>query len=231
MPICPKCGLKIGENWNFCPCCGSTFIPLAPDNDPGENPDYAREQYRRISGDQSEMLQHEEDLVNWFKAVETYQKAEPDYYYAYNNVGLDQLHRGEYDLAVECFKTAITLKPNFAEAYYNLASAYGHLNRLDEAISLYRQAVQIDPSFAEAHYTLGVSYFKQGDYRQAIQSYEKAIAIKPDFSEAFYNLGVTYLFTRENHTKAMMLIEKAAELGNDAAAEYLAKLEKSRQKD
>ena len=60
------------------------------------------------------------------KAIEDFTKAlslKPDYYFAYNNLGLARMKLEDYGGAVKAYTKAIELKSDFASAYFNQGSA------------------------------------------------------------------------------------------------------------
>ena len=67
---------------------------------------------------------------------------------------------GEYDLAMENFKKAITIDPSQVEVYPRLASVLRyHLGREKEADQWMEKLVAANPKSAQAHYLRG-SYLK-----------------------------------------------------------------------
>jgi tetratricopeptide (TPR) repeat protein len=67
----------------------------------------------------------------------------------YNISGACYKALGQLEMAVKCYKQALTIKPNYAEAQCNLGNALNELGQLEAAIKRYEQALAIKPDFAE----------------------------------------------------------------------------------
>ncbi|MCS4559127.1 tetratricopeptide repeat protein, partial [Shewanella sp. C32] len=75
--------------------------------------------------------------------------------------------KGDVDLAIRYYLTAIQLRPNFCDAWSNLASAYTWKGRLNEAAQCCRQALAINPRLVDAHSNLGNLMKAQGFIQEA----------------------------------------------------------------
>jgi tetratricopeptide (TPR) repeat protein len=66
------------------------------------------------------------------------------------NLGLFSMKSGQYEKAVERFKTLIDIKPDF-EAYFYLAESYKQIGKKQEAIAAYQKCKELmpDPSFTQ----------------------------------------------------------------------------------
>src|SRR5690606_30456441 len=69
-------------------------------------------------------------------------KEEPDNIKANLNLGLFSVRSGQYDKAVERFKTVIAKQPS-PEAWFYLASSYEHLGMKPEAISAFEKSKEL----------------------------------------------------------------------------------------
>ena len=110
----------------------------------------------------------------------------------YNNRGIDYGERGEHDLAIKDFTTAIELKPDYAFAYNNRGAVYRSKGEHDLAIEDCNKAIQLKSDYAEPYSNRGAAYRNKGDYDRAIKNYDMAIKLKPDFVQAYYNRGLAY---------------------------------------
>ena len=110
----------------------------------------------------------------------------------YNNRGIDYGEKGEHDLAIKDFTTAIELKPDYAFAYNNRGAVYRNKGEHDKAIEDCSKAIQLKPDYAEPYSNRGAAYRNKGDYDLAIKDYDMAIQLKPSFVEAYYNRGLAY---------------------------------------
>lgn len=66
------------------------------------------------------------------------------------NLGLFSMKSGQYDKAVQRFKTLVAIKPDF-EAYFYLAESYKQIGKKQEAIAAYQKCKELmpDPSFTQ----------------------------------------------------------------------------------
>ncbi len=75
---------------------------------------------------------------------------EPDNISANLNLGLFSMKSGQFEKAVDRFKTVLKLKPDF-ETYFYLAESYKQLGRKNEAIAAYQKCKELvaDPVFGQ----------------------------------------------------------------------------------
>jgi Flp pilus assembly protein TadD len=100
------------------------------------------------------------------RAIEAYSEAiknEPHYPLALNKRGWAHLETGNYDQAIEDFRSVRQFNPNDAQAKQNLANAYSKR---------------------------AIAYDKKGDYAHAIPDFEKVLEFKPDDSTTRELLGM-----------------------------------------
>ncbi|MGI5826342.1 MAG: tetratricopeptide repeat protein, partial [Patescibacteria group bacterium] len=98
----------------------------------------------------------------------------------HNNLGDLYARRGEFDKAVEEFKTAIALLPNYGDAYHNLANTYLQMNQLDLAIGGYLNALKHNPGLWQSHQNLAAIYAHQGHFDLARKHLNQALEIVPN---------------------------------------------------
>jgi tetratricopeptide (TPR) repeat protein len=99
---------------------------------------------------------------------------------AYNNLGEAYSAKGQLDMAVEQYRTALRLKPDYADAHYNLGEVYMYKGQLDMAVEQYRTALRLQPDYAKAHFNLGVIYLGNGSIELAQKEFAMVLNINPD---------------------------------------------------
>jgi len=117
------------------------------------------------------------------EAIERYLKTlqtDPTLAELHNNLGLPYMLQGEFNRAMEAFKTAIELDGG-EDPQTNLGLVYSWLGRYDEAIGLHKEALDMAPD-------IGIIYSHQGRPDEAVIAHKKAGAM----AEARNNLGIAY---------------------------------------
>ena len=82
---------------------------------------------------------------------------DPKYAVAYNNRGVAWKNKGEYDLAIADYNTAIKLDKNYVSAYSNRGVALYRKGDNDRALVEYNKALQLDPNDADVYNNRGIS--------------------------------------------------------------------------
>lgn len=93
-----------------------------------------------------------QDAQNW--AADSYQRALVlDLFNPLLHVSFGGLYYqlGQFDQAIEQFKSAVNLKPDFANAHYNLGAAYKEAGKIDLAIQELELALQLSSPQAEGY--------------------------------------------------------------------------------
>jgi len=106
------------------------------------------------------------------------------------NYGMNNLTIGEYTMAEQAFKSAISYRPDHTSAYNNLGNIEYLKGQQGNAKNYYALAVKADNTNAEAWSNLGAVYllFKQND--SAYLALSKATQLNPKHENAQYNLDV-----------------------------------------
>jgi peroxin-5 len=76
---------------------------------------------------------------------------------------------GDYDKAVDCFKTAVEISPTNAKLWNRLGASYANGNRPTEAVGAYQRALDIQPGFIRARYNVGVVCINLKSYKEAAE--------------------------------------------------------------
>ena len=93
------------------------------------------------------------DLGHLDLSIKAYTEAlsiKPDYFEAYNNMGLVLKKQGKLDKAIQAYKKSLSIKPNFEMALNNMGIVLLEQGKLSKAIQAYKQALSIKPNYAEA---------------------------------------------------------------------------------
>ncbi len=130
---------------------------------------------------------HWKDSVSLFThAVQVTHKNE----LAHNNLGIEYMHTGEIQKAMEHFKKALAVRPTYLNALVNVGVLLQRQGDLKEAKMYYSQSLKNRPDYAPAHYNLGRALEAEGNIDQAEYHYREAVKFLPDYHQAHNNLGV-----------------------------------------
>jgi tetratricopeptide (TPR) repeat protein len=100
--------------------------------------------------------------------------------------------QGKFDVAIACFRDALSLRPESATAHFNLGLALMEQGKLDEARECYRRAIACQADFVAAHCNLGNVFRDQDKQDEALACYQAAHAIDPLFVDAIFNIGLIH---------------------------------------
>jgi tetratricopeptide (TPR) repeat protein len=129
------------------------------------------------------------NFVLWADTV----RKSPDSPFAHTSLGNEYASRGNLDMALAEYQTALRLRPDYVVAHINLGILYKWRGQLDMAIAEYQRALRLRPDYADVHYDLGNAYEAEGQWDMAITEYQTALRLKPNYANAHFNLGVAYL--------------------------------------
>ena len=105
---------------------------------------------------------------------------------------------GDYEGAIELYKSALESDPDFGRAYSGWAVAAYHLGRSDEAEETWKKALSLMETMTERerYRTLGTYYMVvSGNFQKAIENYEELVAKFPSDGAGHNNLAISYFST------------------------------------
>jgi tetratricopeptide (TPR) repeat protein len=85
---------------------------------------------------------------------------------------------GQYNEAIDLYKTYLSKQPSDFEAQYNYALALASVGRMTDAAKEYRKAINLNSNSAEAYYGLGAAYI-ENDSNLARESWKKYLDLQP----------------------------------------------------
>ncbi len=102
-----------------------------------------------------------------------------------------KLAKGETELAIKEYQTAIRLNPDDPESHYGIAEAYRRKNLMQDTERELRETLRLDPEHNEARLALGVAFLLMERWSDAAAEFER-LAADPTFvrpTRALVNLG------------------------------------------
>lgn len=107
------------------------------------------------------------------------------------NVGIDYVHKGQYDLAVTSLRKALRFNPDHINANWALGISYDRLQEPQQADKYYRHAIELQPR-SDIVNSYAVFLCQEGDTDKAVKYFKRALA-DPDYrrpSNALANAGL-----------------------------------------
>ena len=119
----------------------------------------------------------------------------PNYYQAWNNLGIIYNRFGEYSKAVEAYDKAIKIRTNPAthKAWYNKGLARCRMNLPEEyerAVTDFRKAIRLKTDYHQALDNLAHSLIILEQYKDALKAIETARQLVPDKVEYWATYGI-----------------------------------------
>ena len=130
---------------------------------------------------------------------------------SYTDKGDKALDKGDYQLAITNFTSALKIEPNNTDAYNGRGTAYSFNSQPDLAIQDFNKALSIDPLYIIAFENRGYAFFQKNQLDLAIKDYTKAISLNPENAWAFNGRGNAYN-AKKQYDIAIQDITKAINL-------------------
>lgn len=130
---------------------------------------------------------------------------------------------GEYEKAYGLVKSSNTLKSNNLKGNIKV-----QLEELDEAIEYYTKGLKKEVGNVTLLTNRGSAYFNGEMYEEAEEDFNKVIGIDAENAVGYMNIGTLYAHT-ERYFESLAALEKAKDLGNKDAEEYMDNVNKMSQ--
>ena len=149
------------------------------------------------------------------EAEESYREAiriNPNYFFAYNNLGLLLEEQERYDEAESVYRQAIRLNPNIIDAYESLGQLLLGQEQYGEAEKIFEEFVRVDQNNVLGRFYLGISIVSQERYEESEEIFE-AILSSPQPRNTLGYIGLGILYQEQNRLlEAISFYEKALEI-------------------
>jgi tetratricopeptide (TPR) repeat protein len=108
------------------------------------------------------------------------------------NLGCCCYQLGQYELAEQYTRTALSLRPDSVKAHNNLAILCQVQNRLDEAMAEYRASLEVQTDQPAVLMNIGHIYVQQNQLPYALNAFGTAAKLNPADPEPWLQIGVNY---------------------------------------
>ncbi|MCE9590720.1 MAG: tetratricopeptide repeat protein [Planctomycetes bacterium] len=151
-------------------------------------------QYGHLTRRQAGTYRDQETL--WRATIER----DPHSWFAYNNLGQQQLLQRRYGEATDSFVRAIAANPRAVDAYNNLGATAAATGDLGSALAWYQKALLLTPESPGVLCNIGSTLTELGRSDEALQYLDRAEKIAPDSAQVNSFFGQT--MTRMGHYDA-----------------------------
>jgi tetratricopeptide (TPR) repeat protein len=127
----------------------------------------------------------------------------------WNRLGFVELALGDRNVALECFRTAASLRPDYPEAHANYGALLADSEDFRTAAVELEQAVKYAPQNARAWLNLGNAYRGLQEFAKAEDAYGRALLLEPGLVDARFNLAILFLDGEKPGMPALKRLEQA----------------------
>ncbi len=137
-------------------------------------------------------------------------------YKEYIDKGIEEIHQGKFEDAIENITKSIELKNDWEISYFYRAVANQALEKWDDAMLDYTKTLQINDKMTDAYYnkakiTLSRKDIANPDIKKAISDLEKALELDDKFVDALFAMAAAYKKLGDYH-KSLEYLEKLLEI-------------------
>ena len=111
---------------------------------------------------------------------------------AYNHLGNALSAQGQFNEAIDTFKTALKIDPDNSGIWNNIGTCYQGQNDLDHAMLAYNKVLTINDTDLDANNNIASIYIQKQDYQKALYHLSKIETFADSDFEIAINLGNVY---------------------------------------
>src|SRR5262249_2457631 len=147
---------------------------------------------------------------------------EPNYFEAYNNLGVQYQKLNRWQDAVEAYSKAAALRGQSIRPQVNLGIVYLNLGQVDAAIQHFQTALDLNWNSVPAHLGLGQAFFQKKDLASAEEHLETATRIDPRGTKQAFLLLIQIQIVSRKYDRAQNFLAAMAQFfPNDPDASRL----------
>ncbi|PVX45928.1 tetratricopeptide repeat protein [Flavobacterium sp. 103] len=161
--------------------------------------------------------QYDLAIVQYNKAV----KSDPDFAFAWDNMGLCYRKLNRYEEAIKCYKKSLEADPKGTMPLQNMAVAYDYLKDYKSASETYLKIIKNSPEDAEGYYGAGSAFFSNQDYENGLDYMFQAYILYKNTNSPYIHDSETLIGNYYNFLKEKNQID----LFNKVAKKYNIQIE------
>ncbi|HOW88692.1 MAG TPA: tetratricopeptide repeat protein, partial [Elusimicrobiales bacterium] len=150
-------------------------------------------------------------LLTWFLPASAQASDKASYLHFMNGLVLER--KGNYDSALQEYRTTMLLDPQSVFVYKQALNLALHIGKMSEAAEWAEYVVKIDSASADNWVLYGNVQWAKGNIEGARTAFEKAIALDPGSADAVYQLAS--LWSSKDPDKAISHLKRYLELKPD----------------
>jgi|GEM_PF-553649 len=169
-----------------------------------------------------------EEVINRYENLIAENPHNPEYHKELGNA----FHRtGQYDLALEEYRTALHIDNKYYPAQYNMGNTYFVTDSFHQAIIAWQKAFIMNRQLEHSIYNIAFTYYKLGTLEEdqerrrkllddAVLEFKTAIAMRPENTDTHLHLGLTW-FELDRYEDAIHEYKEVIRIDpNDLYAHY-----------
>jgi len=136
---------------------------------------------------------------------------QPNYFEAYNNLGVQYQKLNRLQDAVEAYSKAAALRSQSIRPQINLGTVYLNLGQVDTAIQHFQTALDLNLNSVPAHLGLGQAFFQKKDLASAEEHLETATRIDPRGTKQAFLLLIQIQIVSRKYDRAQNFLAAMAQ--------------------
>ncbi len=158
----------------------------------------AKEQY-----DKGNVYFDKEDYANALPYFKNAVKIDPQFAFAWDNLGVCYRKTNDYDNAIKAYEKSLEVDPKGQTALQNIAVAYEFKKEYDKELEAYNKLASVYPDDPETFYGIGRVYLLKNDAEKALDNMCKAYNLyikinSPYRSDAEKNIQYIYQLMKQS---------------------------------
>ena len=133
--------------------------------------------------------------------------------------GFIALFKGDNQVAISAFESALDVEPNHYEILHYLGVAYSQEKQWNKAVEVYQSSLKLNGDNIEALHSLSLVYYKLNQWSDAVDPLRKVVTLSPGHARGYELLGKVYLKLRQ-FSDAVEVLSRSIELKPNAAGTY-----------